>query len=127
MTARLGRGHSASVDPVDLSAERTRTAAVNLLRRRRHERLRAAIRWVMSNDRGRYFVRHVLSVAGVDDDTFAVNSAVHARTAGRRSVALDIIASLKDIAFQEYATMIQEEHNDRTADTTDDFSAAGDA
>lgn len=64
-------------------------------------------KWIMSNKRGRRFIRNLLADAGLHRTSMTGNSMTFFKE-GERNLGLKIEAKLNDYAFDQYLVMLKE-------------------
>lgn len=97
-------------DPTDLTLE---TAAREEAAKKASLARNVAIgdmRWVMSNKRGRRFMRELLEQAGVFRLSFTPDPHVTSFNEGQRNLGLSVLAQLTENAPESYALMLSEHH-----------------
>ena len=106
-------------DPVD-------TALLEAARAEESERTKVELqteigdfKWIMSNKRGRRYIRRRLEQAGVFRLSFTTDPHVTAFNEGQRNDGLKVLAMLMEHAPESYALMLSE-HNARSNDRNTD-------
>jgi hypothetical protein len=104
-------------DPLDQAANAKAAKESAEQAKREAESIKADLRWLMSEKRGRRIMRWVLGWCGVHRSSFNTNTAVMAFQEGGRNVGLFLTDRLKDAGEKQFFLMLSEESNERTEPT----------
>lgn len=97
-----------SIDPRDIRAiERQQADQASRQKLLRDQQV-ADLQWLMEDARGRRIMARVLEMTGTERNSFTGSSTTFYNE-GRRSVGVELEAEVRDHAFDNYITMLQEQ------------------
>lgn len=70
------------------------------------------LKWVLSNKRGRRFVRRLLEMAGVYRSSFNTNALTMSLNEGQRNVGLKLVAQMMTHCPERYIDILKEHSDD---------------